>query len=118
MTADWYVWQDWLLRTVGMLAALVTVALSEPRLNQMAPCTRPGFRLAFMLLTAGGCWQILEIMLGKVPTWATAMVWAGIAALLVEERHCPRSCTRKNGDPRPIRLVRRPRDNGPPGHPL
>lgn len=84
--------EAWIARALCLAAALVIIALSEPRLNTTTDQTRPGFRLAFVLLTVGGVWTILDLLTGAIPPWSAIIVRLGIALLLLEERKCPRSC--------------------------
>ena len=86
--------EDWIARILCLVASIIIVVLSEQRLNLMSPSTRPGFRLAFLALTVGGVWQILDLLTGDVPSWSVVAVRIGLALLLIEERHCPRNCLR------------------------
>lgn len=98
--------EDWAARILCLVASIIIVALSEQRLNLMSPCTRPGFRLAFLGLTVGGAWQIIDLLAGDVPTWSVVAVRVGLALLLIEERHCPRACLRAQ-EQKPVKVHRR-----------
>lgn len=76
------------------IAALIIVVITEPKIDSMTDKARPGFRIAFVLLTVGGFWQIIILLAGKVPPWSAVIVYLGLALLLIEERYCPRSCAR------------------------
>lgn len=91
------VFEEWALRLIGFLSALVIVAIAEPRINAINQPARPIFRAGFVLLAAGGVWQILHILAGDIPPWPIALLQAGAAMLLWEERYCPRSCARGSG---------------------
>lgn len=75
-----------LLKVIVVLASLVIVFRSEPALNRMTRATPILVRLAFYLLTLGAVAEILFVLAGKVPNWPTAIMLAGIAALLFCER--------------------------------
>lgn len=82
-----------LLQTIVLLAAMVIVVRAEPALNRMSRCTPFMIRAAFLLLTLGAVAEIVFIIGGEVPSWSTAIVITGAAALLVCERRlrilCP-----------------------------
>lgn len=105
--------EKWIARALCFAAALVIVALSEPRLNSMTAQVRPGFRLAFVILAVGGVWQILDLFSGTVPPWSSVALRVGVALLLLEERSCPRSCSRGSAMKRGATVSRRP--PGPSG---
>jgi hypothetical protein len=84
----------WIARAICMAAALTIAWLAERRLDLMSDKTRPGFRMAFLVLTVGGVWQAIDLLSGVVPPWSAIAVRAGIALLLFEERHCSRLCQR------------------------
>lgn len=72
--------EDWIARILCLVASIIIVVLSEQRLNLMSPSTRPGFRLAFLALTVGGVWQILDLLTGDVPSWSVVAVRIGLAS--------------------------------------
>lgn len=82
-----------ILKIVVLLAAGVIVVRAEPALNRMSRCTPFTVRVAFLLLTLGAVAEIIHILVGGVPSWSTAIVISGAAALLVCERRlrvlCP-----------------------------
>lgn len=82
-----------ILQAVVLLAAVVIVVRAEPALNRMSRCTPFMIRASFLLLTLGAVAEIVFILGGEVPSWSTAIVITGVAALLVCERRirilCP-----------------------------
>ena len=82
-----------LLKFVVLLAAGVIVVRAEPALNRMSRCTPFMIRASFHLLTLGAAAEIVFILSGDVPTWPTAIMIIGVAALLICERRlrilCP-----------------------------
>ena len=82
-----------LLKFVVLLAAGVIVVRAEPALNRMSRCTPFMVRASFHLLTLGAVAEIVFILSGDVPTWPTAIMIIGVAALLICERRlrilCP-----------------------------
>lgn len=82
-----------ILSVIVMVAAIVIVIRAEPALNRMNACTPFMVRSAFHLLTLGSTAEIVSILLGEAPSWPTAIVFLGVASLLVCERRlrvlCP-----------------------------
>ena len=82
-----------LLQIIVVMAALVIIVRAEPALNRMSRGTPLMVRGAFHLLALGAAAEIVFIMSGDVPSWPTAIVTLGVAALLVCERRlrvlCP-----------------------------
>lgn len=74
------------LQIIVVVAAVVIVLRAEPALNRMNRSTPILVRLAFYLLTLGAVAEILFVLAGRVPTWPTAIMLAGIAAMLFCER--------------------------------
>lgn len=108
--------EDWIARVLSLAAALVILALSEPRINLMTPCARPGFRFAFITLALGAVWSIVELIEGVVPTWGSVVIRLGLAALLFEERRCPRNCQNVNVVARKVKCPQRRWDDKLGGH--
>lgn len=83
----------YLLQAVVLLAAVVIVARAEPALNRMSEGTPFIIRISFLLLALGAIAEIVFIFGGGVPSWSTAIVITGAAALLICERRirilCP-----------------------------
>lgn len=86
------------------------IAIPGERIDSVAKPVRLGFRLGFVLLTVAGVWTIIDLLSGDVPPWSSVMLRAGIALLLLEERHCPRSCDR-SGVKVPAPITRHSRDS-------
>lgn len=103
--------EAWAARILCLVASIVIAGLAEQRLNLMSPCARPGFRLAFLGLTVGAVWQTIDMLSGAVPSWPVVVVSIGLSLLLLEERHCPRTCQR-SGEAKAITRHRR-RHDGP-----
>lgn len=82
-----------ILQAIVLVAAFVIIVRAEPALNRMSRCTPFMVRAAFHLLALGAAAEIVCIVVGDVPSWPTAIVTAGIAALLICERRlrvlCP-----------------------------
>lgn len=78
------------LQAVVLLASGVVMALAEPAINRMSPCTPLIVRLAFHLLTVGAGANIGWVLLGDAPSVPEAIIVSGIALLLVCERVRPR----------------------------
>lgn len=82
-----------LLQAGVLLAAVVIMVRAEPALNRMSRFTPFTIRTSFLLLTVGAVAEIVVILDGEVPSWSTAIVVTGVAALLVCERRirilCP-----------------------------
>lgn len=81
-----------IMQAIVVLAALVIIVRTEPALNRMSRCTPFMVRAAFHLLALGAAAEIVCIVVGDVPSWPTAIVTAGVAALLICERRllqCP-----------------------------
>lgn len=92
--------EEWAARALSLLASVAILIFAEPRINLMSVATRPGFRFALLTLSLGAACSILEILAGVVPSWPAVILRVGIAALLLEERHCPRTCTRHGAPPK------------------
>lgn len=75
-----------LLQIIVVIASVVVLVRAEPALNRMNRGTPILVRLAFMLLTLGAVANILFVLAGRTPSWSTAIMLAGIAALLFCER--------------------------------
>lgn len=82
-----------LLQIIVVMAALVIIVRAEPALNRMSRYTPFVVRMAFHLLALGAVAEIVFVVSGEVPSWPTAIVTLGVAALLVCERRlrvlCP-----------------------------
>lgn len=81
-----------IMQAIVVLAALVIIVRTEPALNRMSHCTPFMVRAAFHLLALGAAAEIVCIVVGDVPSWPTAIVTAGVAALLICKRRllqCP-----------------------------
>ena len=82
-----------ILQAILLLAAVIIIVRAEPALNRMSGCTPFMVRAAFHLLTLGAAAEIVCILMGDIPSWPTAIVTAGVAALLICERRmrvlCP-----------------------------
>lgn len=82
-----------LLQAIVLVAAVVIVWRAEPALNRMSPCTPFMIRASFLLLTVGAASEIVFIFAGDVPSWPSAIMTIGAAALLFCERRlrilCP-----------------------------
>ena len=74
------------LKLFVLITALVIVVRAEPALNRMDSRTPILVRLSFLMLTLGAVAEILFLLSGEMPSWSTAIVFAGIAVLLVCER--------------------------------
>ena len=85
---------DMLLQGITLSAVIIIVVLAESRINRITIQSRPWFVIAFILLSGACLWEIMEILSGAVPDIATACASVGVSILLLEERHCPRSCAR------------------------
>lgn len=85
-----------ILQIVVFVAAAIVLALAEPAINRMSPCTPFIARLSFHLLAVGAGGNLLWIALGDQPNWPESIIIAGIALMLV----CDRLRPRKAGDRR------------------
>lgn len=74
-----------ILQAIVILAGVVIIVRAEPAINRMSRCTPFMVRAAFHLLALGAAAEIECIVVGDVPSWPTAIVTAGIAALLICE---------------------------------
>lgn len=81
-----------ILQAIVVLAALVIIVRTEPALNRMSRCTPFMVRAAFHLLALGAAAEIVCIVVGDVPSWPTAIVTVGVAALLICERRLRLLC--------------------------
>lgn len=81
-----------ILQAIVILAGIVIIVRVEPALNRMSRCTPFMVRVAFHLLALGAAAQIVCIVVGDVPSCPTAIVTAGIAALLICERRLRLLC--------------------------
>lgn len=82
-----------ILQTIVLVAAVVIILRTEPALNRMNHGTPFLVRSAFHLLTVGAVSEIVFILAGDVPTGSMAILYAGVAVLLICERRlrvlCP-----------------------------
>lgn len=75
-----------LLQAIVLIAAFVIIFRAEPALNRMGRCAPFTMRVAFHLLTLGAIAEIAFVVIGDIPRWPSAIVTAGVAALLVCDR--------------------------------
>lgn len=90
------------LQAVTLLAAVIIITRAEPALNRMSRSTPIMLRLAIHLLAVGALSEIACIAIaGEVPSWSTAIITVGIAAMLVCERRLRVLCPppRRNKEP-------------------
>lgn len=80
------------LQTIVVLAGAVIVFRAEPALNRMSRATPFMVRVAFHLLALGAAAEIVFVLFGDVPGWPSAIVTAGVAALLICERRMRLLC--------------------------
>lgn len=81
-----------ILQTIVILTGVVIIVCTESALNRMSRCTPFMVRAAFHLLALSAAAEIVCIVVGDVPSWPTAIVTAGIAALLICERRLRLLC--------------------------
>lgn len=82
-----------IIQSIVLVAAVFIVIRAEPALNRMQKGTPILVRLSFLLITLGAVAEIMFVLAGDVPSWSTAIITVGIAALLFCERRlrvlCP-----------------------------
>lgn len=75
------------IQAATLIAAVIILTQAEPALNRMGKGTPILIRLSVHLLAVGASAEIGCILfLMEKPTWSTAIITSGIAALLVYER--------------------------------
>ena len=84
---------DLILILIVLFAAGVIVLRAEPALNRMGSGTPLLVRLSFLLMVLGASAEILLVLIGSRPSWPTAIVFSGIAVMLVCERRLCLLCS-------------------------
>lgn len=72
-----------LMQIVGMVEAVIILALSEPVLNKMSPCAPLVMRMAFHAIAIGSALRLLHIFTGHAPSWSALLQVGGLALLLI-----------------------------------
>lgn len=75
-----------MLQAAVVISAAVILWRAEKALNLMGPNCRVVTRVAFWLLAVGAVAAIIEVSQGYAPSWADALTYGGLAALLMSER--------------------------------
>lgn len=87
------------VQSIVLLASAVIVIRAEPALNRMSRSTTLVVRMAFHLLTLGAIAEIVNICVGDVPSWPTAIITAGTATFLLYDRRWRVLCQSPEGKP-------------------
>lgn len=73
-------------QALALIATLVIFVRAELVINLMGTACRLPVRAAFWLVGVGSAGLVLSITQGYRPNWATALVLAGFALVMVVER--------------------------------